>query len=522
MNGTMTEVLAGVDIGGTSVKVLVCDARGRKVCLQKSSTLPAYLGTDGKTPDTGPQRRFDGEKLWLITAQTIARAMKELPQGCRLRSIAVSSCGCTVLLLDEKGEQIDFSVSPGELAREAAYYAGCFTNQEFCARTGYPLEENNSGFHISAFCQREQGRRIAHVVSVDDYIAYRLSGEITRNYSTALSCGMWDWGERGWLSRFLMRTGLLEEQLGAPLESGTPIGPVCQTALEEACLPDGVLVCTGGHDYECAAFACHPLVEGNLFSITGTIDMLAFFQRGELPEPMEECRHICDRHVMPGEHSSMIETLGAVQTEWLKNRVVADEQFGFALGWDDYFSRLAGRYGADFRSTELFLPRVFGTYFPWVDRDSLGMYAGLSKDTDASALLLATVEGMAFQTKKMAHVLKGDFSAQDAVVMVGGGSKAPTWLQVKADILGSRLIIPALPEASATGAALLGGVGCKVFAGHREAAQACEGAIRQEVLPDPRRSAYFGEVYREVYLPLERTMNEFDKKRLQINQRYER
>lgn len=515
------DCIVGIDIGGTSIKVMVCDSGAEQICFEKSATLPAYKTQDGST-DTGPQRRFDGEILWQITLNTLTKAIAALPQDCQVRSLAVSSCGCTVLLLDQEGRQIDMNMKacPEKLQEEVIAYRQHFTPEEFFAHTGYPLEGDNSGFHLSAFCTQRGSKDIAHVLSVDDYITWRLCGKPVRNFSTAVSCGMWDWEKGNWLSFFLERTGLNEEILGRPLESGVQVGHLCTEVARETGLPEDTAVCTGGHDYECAAFACHPFVKDNIFSITGTIDLMASFSKADSPVPIAGCRHISDRHVLPGYRSAMMETIGAVQTEWLKNHICARKEYGASLSWDVYFEEMADTYEKNFCTTELFLPKVFGTYLPQVNHQAFGAYLGLNKQTDSAKLLRAMVEGMAFQNRRMVDWLKGDDESPKKMVLVGGASKNLIWVQMKADILNMDILSVAISEASALGAALLGGVGCGIYDGYE---QACNTIAQQTPLvihPNPRRAMYYKELFTDLYLPLEEIIEKFDKKHVQLNQTY--
>ena len=66
------------------------------------------------------------------------------------------------------------------------------------------------------------------------------------------------------------------------------------------------------------------------------------------------------------------------------------------------------------------------------------------------------------------------------IKVVGGGTNSPFWLQDKANTLNQDLIIPKIKEATATGAALLAGYGCKIYQSHKEATQVYEG--KEEII----------------------------------------
>ncbi len=46
---------------------------------------------------------------------------------------------------------------------------------------------------------------------------------------------------------------------------------------------------------------------------------------------------------------------------------------------------------------------------------------------------------------------------------IGGGIKSSKWLQIKADILGLELSVPAVSEAACLGAAILAGCGARIY-----------------------------------------------------------
>lgn len=513
----MTDCICGIDIGGTSVKVMICDIQENILSFEKTSTLSAYKNIDGKTLDTGPQRAFDGEILWEITEKTIRRAMLNLASDCHVYSVAVSSCGCTVILLDKNGRQIDLIVSEEQLLEEISIYRKYYTPDVFQKCTGYPMEKENSGFHLSAFCQTEDGKRIARVLSVDDYILWKLCGKPVRNFSTAVSCGMWDRGKNSWMEFFLERSGLDEAILGRICESGIVVGPVLDEVSKNTGLSKETVVCTGGHDYECAAFACHTLVKNNIFNITGTVDLIATFAQEGKDIKKEEVRHISDKHVIPGYQSNMLEVIGAAQTEWLKNNVVAQASNGFSLTWESYFKQVEKYYNEQIYTTELFIPKIFGTLIPKINSQTYGVFSGLNEKTDSVSLLRAVMEGMALQNRRMLEWIKDDAVNQQRLVIVGGISRNPVWLQMKADILNLDIVSPQTNEASALGAALLGGVGCGLYEGYEQAANVSDGMAVQIYKPQYERVQYYNEIYSEIFLPMEHILEEYDKKRVQIN-----
>lgn len=85
--------------------------------------------------------------------------------------------------------------------------------------------------------------------------------------------------------------------------------------------------------------------------------------------------------------------------------------------------------------------------------------------------------------------------------VTGGGAKSPFWLQLKADILRKRIVVPAVTEASLLGAAMLAGVGAGTYSSLPDAvAQAVRLSSVYE--PDKARADLYDrlfQVYRRIY-----------------------
>lgn len=510
----MRKGLLGIDIGGTRVKAVVCNERGELLAMAEAPTLPAYR-CNGKI-DTGPQRRLDGEILWKITRSVIQEALRRLPADCEVGSAAVSSVGCTQLALDEQDCQLSIYGDRSVTGQEYEKLSSMYGREEFEGITGYPLEEALTGLHLSG-CSRK-GIKAAKVFSVDDYIVYRLTGIASRNYSTAASCGMWNASEGKWLDFLKDGTGLSEKALGKPGDSGVFVGRVSQGACEETGLSGDVKVSTGGMDYQCAAFALHGLIKERLFHITGTIDLLAYYGEGTGGDGTG-LRWIRDHHVIPKTRSLMMEAVGAAQAEWLKNDIVARRQDGSCVEWDQFLAGFEENYRSIPAHSELFIPQVFGDRVLSLDKQATGMLGGLNRRTDSLMLLRTMLEGMAYQTKQMAGYLTSHGDHKE-MLMVGGGSIDKSWVQLKADVMGNHILLPGIREASAVGAALLGGVGAGFYDSYEEAGGVTKDIPCSLVLCDASRTRYYHDMFHEIYLPAVEMWTKMNGKISVINERY--
>jgi xylulokinase len=89
----------------------------------------------------------------------------------------------------------------------------------------------------------------------------------------------------------------------------------------------------------------------------------------------------------------------------------------------------------------------------------------------------------------------------------GGGSRSPLWRQIQADIYGKELVTLRTSEGSALGAALLAGVGAKIYASVEESAQEAI-QVQESMAPKPENVAAY-EPYYQVYRGLYPAVREF-------------
>lgn len=515
----MKSGLMGIDIGGTSVKAVICNENGEILALARKPTREAYRNANHMV-DTGPQRNLSGEVLWSIIKSVIKDALDKMPKGYMVGSVAVSSVGCTMFAFDKEDNQIFLCKNAQTVEEEYSKLCSLYEESEFERMTGYPMDHTLTGLCLTGYCNGTEKQKIAKIITVDDFIVYKLTGIISRNYSTAASNGMWNSQKECWLDFLKIRTGLADDVLGKPGNSGVAVGKVTKKVSMETGLSTDVIVATGGMDYQCAAFAINNIVDGRLFNITGTIDLLVSYEEGNR-NPGEKLRSIRDYHVIPEVKSRMIEAVGAAQMEWLKNFVVSQEKYGFSLNWNDFFEGMAKKYEEQPFHSEIYIPQLFGTYIPVLDTDATGLYGGLNEYTDSQMLLRTMLEGMAYQTKQMADYLSGG-CFEKSVVLVGGGSKNRTWAQIKADILGRDILLPEIGEASAVGAALLGGVGAGIYRDYEEAGNAAKEIPCGYIVYNESRSRYYNDIFYEVYHPLLQQWMSMNKNISDINEKHRR
>ena len=102
---------------------------------------------------------------------------------------------------------------------------------------------------------------------------------------------------------------------------------------------------------------------------------------------------------------------------------------------------------------------LFRSGAPHWDAESRGLITGLTLDSDAEDLVVATLQAVAFQTHDLLQAAAGD-GVWPAVLRVDGGMVANNWLcQFLADMIDGPVERPEVTETTALGAAMLAALG---------------------------------------------------------------
>jgi xylulokinase len=154
-----------------------------------------------------------------------------------------------------------------------------------------------------------------------------------------------------------------------------------------------------------------------------------------------------------------------------------------------------------------FVPDLRGRLSPTPDPLARGAWFGIGADATRGALYRALLEGLAFEARQSVDALTElpGLPRIEAVRAIGGNSRNRLLLAIKAAVYDRAIAAAAMPEATALGAALLGGLAGGVFADLAEAQAALGPALRTIEPVDAwlaRYEAHYRSVYRPAYAAL--------------------
>ncbi|MCS6938940.1 MAG: FGGY-family carbohydrate kinase [Roseiflexaceae bacterium] len=488
------DLLLGIDIGTTNIKALVFDARGVNLSA-------ASIATPTERPQPG-WAEHDPQALWESVVSVIRRALAPVDDPRRVRGLAVASVGEAGVLINPRGEAVTPIIAWYD--RRTAPYVQRWNAQddplETFRLTGMLPVPIYGIFKLQWLRDHApEGYAAATTwLHVADYIAFRLCGARTTDYSLASRSMLFDLRARRWSNVLIDRAGLRGDLLPEPVASGTRIGVVTSEAAAETGLAPGTVVGTGGHDHVCGALAADVRRVGDCLDSMGTAEA-AFLPLDNVP--LDERLFIANvsswTHVTFGAHVARdryyvmdgLFSSGAA-VEWMRGLAAPGAPLHEAAAEVESLAESAppGSLGV------LFLPHLTA--------GERGAFVGLTASSGRAALARAVYEGLAFEWRHMLDNIEVMLGLRARTIRaIGGGTRLPVWLGIKAHVLGRPIQVLDMDESVALGAALLGGIAAGVYCSEDEAVGALQ-VHGRTVEPDKALRARYERIYREAFLRL--------------------
>lgn len=332
-------------------------------------------------------------------------------------------------------------------------------------------------------------------VEMTDYMALRLSGELTLGLNHTINRWFHDPSKGGWPEALLAEVGLPGITARFPatmLPLGAPIGPLSAEAAAALGLTRQTLVVCGGTDAYVAMVGLDTLRAGETAFITGSSHLVL-----PMTDNATQIEGIFGPHpdcVVPG---LFVMEGGQVSSgsviRWWRDNIAAPG------GAEDYASLMRAAEAVPLGADGLVALDFWqGNRNPYIDYDLQGAIWGLTLKHSPAHMLRAFMESVTYGTANILKRLTDQGVGVQSMTVAGGAVRTLFWLQMHADVAGLPIHVPEVSEATALGAAIVAAVGAGCFASLPEAASRMVRHHRT-VEPDAARHAAYREVF-EFYL----------------------
>jgi xylulokinase len=149
----------------------------------------------------------------------------------------------------------------------------------------------------------------------------------------------------------------------------------------------------------------------------------------------------------------------------------------------------------------LWTPYLMGERTPHLDANARGALVGLTASHTRGHIVRAILEGVAFSLRDSFTIFHEMKVPVKSIRLGGGGAKSPLWRQIQADVYGQAVECVEAEEGAAYGAAILAGVGAKMWP---SVDAACQSVVRVALRVDAQPASvktlnHSYEEYRRVY-----------------------
>jgi xylulokinase len=446
----------GIDLGTSSVKLLLMDKTG-KLLAEASENYPAFYPRSGWS-EQNPADWWNAVKTamkYLLKRQD-KEAVKAISFGGQMHGLVAIDkddkvvCPC-ILWNDGRTESqvkyLNESIGTDNLLSYTANIA--FAG--FTAPKILWLKEN----------ELDNYSRIAKIMLPKDYIAYKLSGVHSTDYSDASDTLLLDVKNKRWSKKMCGICGVKEEWLPKLFESCEVTGNILPEISDELELPRGVKIVAGAGDNAAAAIGTGTIGDGACNISIGTSGTV-FISSMELnPDKTGGIHSFCHAD---GHYHQMGCILSAASCTkwWMDNIVCSDDNAGEQVGIEEFLGK----------NEVIFLPYMMGERSPHNDTSARSLFIGMRPDTTKKEMLLAIFEGVAFAIKDCIEAVRENGITITKSTLCGGGAKSGVWKRIFADILGIEIQTVETEQGPGYGAAILAMVAAGEYSSVAEAAAA--------------------------------------------------
>ena len=492
----MEMYVLGIDVGTGGTRAIIMGSNGRI----------AASATEEHEPFASPQIGWAEQRPddWWRAAGIAIR--KALAQG-NLRGEQISCVGFSgqmhgAVMLDGSGEVVRpaliwCDVRTEKQCKELNERIG---SQRLIQLTCNPALPN---FTLTKFLwvrenEPENWKRVRSVMLPKDYVRFKLTGERAIDVADASGTLLLDVARRQWSAEVLQAAEIDKALLPALYESTDVCGKVSALGAEATGLAAGTPVVAGAGDQAAGAVGMGIVTPGAVSATIGTSGVVFAATDRPALDPRGRLHTFC--HAVPGRwHVMGVTQAAGLSLRWFRDQFAGGSQ---EPGRDPYEQLTAEAAtvlpGAD---GLLWAPYLMGERTPYLDPDARGVLAGLTASHTRAHVVRAILEGVAFSLKDTFTIFEEMKVPVKSIRLGGGGARSPLWRQIQADVYGHEVEIVEAEEGAAYGAAILAGVGAKIWP---TVDAACASVVRvvDRVRPNPENAAVMSAnyaAYRRIY-----------------------
>lgn len=431
----MEQVVAGLDIGTSSIKIVLYGERG-----------VIYSARIDYSPRENNGNEIDPVRL-LKNITYLIRKSKTENKNVNIRAIGISSLFPSFIALDKKGRPLTKVITWMDNRGDEIVLKFKTRKKEALLlqkRTGCIIHESHSLWKILWFKENKRNifKKAAKFLSLPDYVMYQLTGKFVTSYAIASTTSLFNISTLGWDKNILKMVGISADQLPkcCSIYHGEQLLKKIRIKID---LGEDVLLVIGAGDGQLSNIGSGCLTDKKMCSTIGTSSALRIIGGDRAFNRSVWKYYLYDKRYIYG----MATNAGFRTLIWFYQNI-------FRKNSNTLFANIK-KIDIKRITDIIILPFMNGERGPGYNQKMLASLSGInSKNTDVD-LFKAAIEGVLFNLYQCYEILVSKNNKPRSLIATGGYVYSEKMLQMQADIFNVKVVVPYIKEASAVGAAVL-------------------------------------------------------------------
>ena len=489
-----------INMGLKSIRCIIFDQNGLKL---GGASLPINTAINDKRVEQDPVE-------WWEKAQTVM--VRAVADSCinKIDYITVTTSASCLVCIDSEGNSIGkaFMISDKRAEAEADYIKEQQEFLEVKEKTGIDMsvslmlpkilwvKRNLPEIFETAVC----------FASPNDYLVQKLCGICVTDYFNAGKYH-YDIQSKNYPDKLLQRLGIPIEKLPKVLNTGECIGKINKKLAKKINVNDDVKVVLASYDAICSFVGSGVTEDGEASDVSGTVTVFRVLSR-------KSKLHGNDKvYSMPfyQEGAKIVggsNNLGGGLIEWVKQCYYQKEEYPYEIMEKDAGESEIGARGL------IFLPYLLGERTPLWDDNARGVFFGLERMHTRKDMTRAVFESAGYIDLNIIEAINETGVDIQSVRLSGGLTRINLISQIKADVLGTDVMVLSEFETTASGAAMMVLLGQGEYGSLKQIAEKFA-IVRMIIKPNVENNKKYSYIY-ELYKDTYRTLKELFVARTQM------
>lgn len=495
------KLLLGVDIGTNESKGVLIDGTFRPIAdFAVSHTMenpqPNYFEMDAE--------------IWWSDFCRISRGLMEKagvgPE--QIAGVGTSVMGCDCIAVDETCKPLRKAILYGIDARSGPQIEALireFGEAGVTAMFGHIPRSDDVATKILWIKENEPDvyARTYKFLTGSSYLTAKLTGKYTIDSYLAKAAFRPIYRQDGTYNEEYGPYFCRADQMAAIGDVTDVAGGITAEAAQACGLLAGTPVIVGTGDSTAESIAGGLVTPGTLFVQFGSTMFYIYCLEGRMDAGSQDNFPGSYPFTIPGSFAATGGTnCAGTLTKWVRDVYYGAEVEAAKAGGPDAYSVMA-REAAEVAPGSgglIILPYFYGERSPINDPDAKGVMFGLSGSHTRREINRAALEAVAYSLGSHMRMFQNHGLKPESVIIAGGGTKNPVWMQIAADVIGMPVQVAENWQTASYGDACMAAIGCGILKDFRALKQAMPAS--RPVMPDPQRHTLYQrylDIYEELY-----------------------